>query len=196
MQRICVYCGCSDRIPDRYLPAATGLGQALAKRDITLVFGGGRTGLMGELADAVLRNHGKVIGVIPEIFNTPALVHNALTELRVVPDMHTRKSTLIDLADGFIALPGGYGTFEELFETLTWAQIGLHQCPIGLLNAEGYFDPMIVTIEHAMTEGFIYHEHRGVFLVERDPNLLLDRMLDYRPPPDLEQWLTREEVGG
>ena len=193
LRRVCVYCGSSDAVRDEYRETARGMGRALAGRGLTLVFGGGGTGLMGALADAVLQAGGHVVGVIPQGFNTPKLAHNGLTELRVVSSMHERKAVMADLADAFVALPGGFGTFEELFEILTWAQVGLHQRPIGVLNALGYFDPLLALIEHARREGFIYAEHRSLLISEPDPGTLLDRMEAYQPPSGLARWLNRDE---
>lgn len=193
MKSICVYCGSSDRIPDVYLDAARQMGHVLADRGITLVYGAGCTGLMGVLADAVLERGGEVVGVIPTMFNTPQLVHRNLTSLEVVTDMHTRKARLVELADAFVVLPGGFGTMDELFEILTWAQIGLHQKPIGLLNTQGYFDSLLSWIEYARVEGFIYEEHRSLFTYANTPCDLLDTLVDHHPPAGLERWLTREE---
>jgi hypothetical protein len=193
MQTICVYCGSSDRIPAVYLEAARQLGALLADRGLTLVYGAGCTGIMGTLADAVLEAGGKAFGVIPLMFNTPQLVHKNLTRLEVVADMHIRKARLVELADAFIALPGGFGTLDELFEILTWAQIGLHRKPIGLLNTQGYFDALLEWIEHARLEGFIYEEHRALFTHAATPKDLLEALASHRAPPGLERWLTRED---
>jgi len=193
MKNICVYCGSSDRIPAAYLAAARQMGYVLAERGLALVYGAGCTGIMGVLADAVLERGGKVVGVIPEMFNTPPLVHKNLTCLEVVADMHIRKSRLVELADAFIALPGGYGTLDELFEVLTWAQIGLHQKPIGLLNTQGFFNTLLDWIEHARVEGFIYAEHRSLFTHAETPSDLLDALANHRPPVGLGRWLTREK---
>jgi uncharacterized protein (TIGR00730 family) len=193
MQTICVYCGSSDRIAAEYLDAARQMGYVLAERGLTLVYGAGCTGIMGVLADAVLERGGEVTGVIPAMFNTPQLVHKNLTRLEVVSDMHTRKTRMVELADAFIALPGGFGTLDELFEVLTWAQIGLHHKPIGLLNTRGYFTALLDWIEHARVEGFIYDEHRSLFTHAGTPCDLLDALANHRPPAGLERWLTRED---
>ena len=168
------------------------MGAVMAARGLQLVYGAGSTGLMGAIANGALENGGEVIGVLPEIFNTPTLAHNGLTRLEIVENMHQRKARLAELADAFIALPGGYGTLEELFEILTWAQIGLHQKPVGLLNVRRYFDPLLELVEKAISEGFIYHEHRGLFTSCDDPNSLLEALLNHNPPAGLERWLTRQ----
>jgi hypothetical protein len=193
MQRICIYCGSSDDIAPRYLEAARLMGAAAARRGLSVVYGAGSTGLMGALADSTLDAGGEVIGVITQQFNTPELAHMGLTRLEVVSDMHTRKARLVELADAFVALPGGFGTLEELFEALTWAQIGLHRKPIGLLNTRGYFNPLLTLIEHIYKEGFIYAEHRFLFTHAEDPEGLLDALTNHRHPDGLERWLTRDE---
>lgn len=193
MNSICVYCGSSDKIHSAYLEAAYELGKLIASRNISLVYGAGSTGLMGAVADGTLENGGQVTGVIPEIFNTPNLAHQGLTRLEIVEDMHVRKARLAALSDAFIALPGGFGTFEELFEILTWAQIGLHQKPVGLLNVRQYFNPLIAMIDQANAEGFIYHEHRLLFTAAEDPGALLEALSNHSHPGGLERWLTRED---
>ena len=193
IDKVCVYCGSSDRVSEPYLEAARQMGRALARRKLTLVFGGGGTGLMGVVADTVLTGGGKVIGVIPEGFNTPQLVHHNLTELCVVGSMHERKAMMVDISDAFVALPGGFGTLEELFEILTWAQIGLHSKPVGVLDTMSYFDPLHKLIEHACAEGFIYDEHRTLLLSDSDPDVLLDLMQAYQPPEGLERWVNRHQ---
>jgi uncharacterized protein (TIGR00730 family) len=191
MERVCVYCGSSDSVPPPYLHAAAALGELLAERGTTIVYGGGSTGLMGSLADAALGAGGRVIGVLPRIFDTPALAHAGLTELELVPGMHERKARMAELADGFIALPGGFGTFEELFEVLTWAQIGLHHRPVGVLNVNGYFDPLLALIEHAEEQGFIYAEHQRLLANDSEPTGLLRSMEAYQPPEGLARWVDR-----
>jgi uncharacterized protein (TIGR00730 family) len=194
LRKVCVYCGSSDEARGEYLEAAGAMGRALARRGLTVVFGGGGTGLMGALADAAMDAGGQVIGIIPVGFNTPALAHGRLTELRVVGSMHDRKREMAEIGDAFIALPGGFGTFEELFEILTWAQIGIHSKPVGVLNAHGYFLPLLALIDHARAEGFIYAEHRALLACEADPDTLISRLAAYLPPPGLERWITREET--
>jgi len=149
--------------------------------------------MMGAVADGALEAGGEVVGVIPEMFNTPTLMHTGLTQLEIVDSMHSRKQRLVDIADAFIALPGGYGTFEELFEVLTWAQIGLHSKPVGILNTQGYFEPLISAIELACVEGFIYNEHQALYVCDADPKALLDKLDHYQYPQGMEKWLTREE---
>jgi uncharacterized protein (TIGR00730 family) len=191
-RNVCVFCGSSDRIPEAYHRPVKALGHAIADRGLTLIYGGGGTGLMGILADAALDGGTEVIGVIPKAFNNPVLAHQNLTQMHVVKTMHERKAMMIDLAQAFITLPGGFGTLEELFEVLTWAQIGLHSCPIGVLNVNGYFQPLFSLIEQARTQGFIYDEHRALIMDDPNPNALLDRMAEYVPPENLERWIKRE----
>ncbi len=181
MRNICVYCGSSARVRQAYLDAAAGMGRALAAHGLTIIYGGGRTGLMGSLADAALAAGGAVIGVIPDHFHTAELAHPGLTALHVVAGMHERKARMAGLSQGFLALPGGYGTFEELFEILTWAQIGLHARPIGLLNAQGYFDPLLALIEHAGAEGFLEKARPVRPIAEADPERLLARLMESDP---------------
>jgi uncharacterized protein (TIGR00730 family) len=194
LNSICVYCGSSDQIHPVYYQAAKKAGFLLAKCGIRLVYGAGKTGLMGSIADSVLANGGKVTGVVPENLNQPQLIHSGLTDIEVVADIQTRKRRMLDLADGLIALPGGFGTYDELFEALTWAQIGLHTKPIGVLNTEGYFDPMIVLIDHAAEEGFIYPEHKQLLLSSTDPQILLEAMKNYTPPEKLARWVKRDSI--
>lgn len=193
MHSICIYCGSSDRMPALYRTAAQEMGQTLAQRGLQLIYGAGRTGLMGVVADAVLEAGGSVVGVIPQMFNTPALVHTGLSCLEVVDSMHLRKARMAQLADAFIALPGGFGTLDEFFEILTWAQIGLHQKPIGLLNIQGFFDPLLRWVEHAESEGFIYTEHRHLFTWADRPDALVAALENHHSPEGLERWLTRKE---
>ena len=193
LKSICIYCGSSDKIHPSYLDAALQMGKAIAHRGIVLWYGAGGTGLMGAVADGALQSGGQVIGVMPALFYTPSLAHFNLTRLEVVETMHQRKARLADQADAFIALPGGYGTFEEFFEILTWAQIGLHSKPVGLLNTNGYFDPLLAMIDKAQQEGFIYGEHRLLFGYADQPEALLDALSNHQPPPGLSRWLTREE---
>ena len=193
MEKICVYCGSADDLNPAYLEGAKQMGKAIAKRGLQLWYGAGSTGLMGAVANGALGAGGEVIGVIPAIFHTPQLAHSGLTRLEIVESMHQRKERLADQADAFIALPGGFGTFEELFEILTWAQIGLHQKPVGLLNTLGYYDQLVKAIEYARKEGFIYDEHRSLFMCEQQPEQLLERLEHYNAPSGLDRWLTRSD---
>jgi len=190
MNSVCVYCGSADHVHPDYLLAARRMGETLARRGLTLVYGGGRTGLMGALADGVLESGGQVIGVIVDSMNTPALAHPGLTRMEVIPLIHQRKARMYELADAYIALPGGYGTLDELFETLTWAQIGVHAKPIGLLNVGGYFDPLLAMLDRAEAEGFIFPEHRRSLLCASDPGALLDAMKNHEPPVEaVKRWM-------
>ncbi len=193
MKSICVYCGSSDKVPPEYLEAARQMGAAIAGRGLQLWYGAGSTGLMGAVADGALQAGGEVVGVIPELFNTPQLCHGGLTRLEVVASMHVRKARLAEQADGFIALPGGYGTFEEFFEILTWAQIGLHTKPVGLLNTGRYYDPLINLVRHAQQEGFLYPEHLSLYQAAETPGDLLDQMAEYTPPEGLARWVKRDD---
>jgi uncharacterized protein (TIGR00730 family) len=176
MRRICIFCGSQVGTNGLYRQAATALGQLLVRRGYGLVYGGGHVGLMGVIADAVLASGGEVIGVIPESMVARELAHTGLTQLQVVPDMHTRKARMAELADAFIALPGGYGTFEELFEVITWAQLGMHRKPIGLLNVAGYFNALKALVDQAIAEGFIRVEHWHLFMMADDANTLLEML--------------------
>lgn len=175
-----------------YLEAARVMGAKVAAKGMQLIYGAGSTGLMGALADSALEGGGEVIGVIPGYFNTPALAHANLTRLEVVDTIHQRKARMAELADAFVAMPGGFGTFEELFEILTWAQIGLHQKPVGLLNTRRYFDPLLAMIDHARAEGFIYDEHRSLFTCSEEPGELLQALTNHHRPSGLERWLSRD----
>ncbi|MBW6471807.1 MAG: TIGR00730 family Rossman fold protein [Anaerolineaceae bacterium] len=192
VKSICVYCGSADGLKKEYYDAAYYLGQLLANQNITLVYGAGKTGLMGAVANGVLDNNGKVIGVVPVLLNEPQLIHENLTELVVLPDIHQRKARMSELADAFIALPGGFGTFDELFETLTWAQIGIHQKPIGLLNVNHYFEPLLSMVEHALKENFIYAEHKVLLINDAEPLHLLEKITRYQQPEGLKRWISRE----
>lgn len=192
MKTVCVYCGSSDKVKADYLDAASEMGAEIARRGLQLWYGAGSTGMMGAVANGALQAGGEVIGVIPELFNTPQLAHKGLTRLEVVSTMHQRKAYLANEADAFIALPGGFGTLEELFEILTWSQVGLHQKPVGLLNTIGYFDILLDMVEKARQEGFIYTEHRALFTSHESPAILLDSLAGYSPPDGLERWVNRD----
>jgi uncharacterized protein (TIGR00730 family) len=191
--KICVFAGSADGLAEDYLSGAFQLGQKLARAGITLVYGAGKTGLMGAVADGVLKTGGKVVGVVPENLNQPQLIHAGLTRLEVLPDIQRRKARMSEMASAFIALPGGFGTFDELFETLTWAQIGLHHKPVGLMNLRGYFDPLLNMVQHACDEGFIYAEHMDLFVSGSTPQELLERLAAYHIPQGLDRWVNREE---
>jgi len=192
MKRICVFAGSSAGCRPSYRAAAEDLGRLLAARDLGLVYGGARLGLMGALADTVLASGGHVTGVIPAALVAKEVAHTGLSDLRVVASMHVRKATMADLADGFIALPGGWGTLEEYFEVLTWGQLGLHRKPCGLLNVEGYFDRLLSFVEHSMAEGFVRRENGSMIVVSDSPGALLDLLASYQPPL-VEKWIDREE---
>ena len=187
MKRICVNCGSSPGFDSSYMEMAHRLGQALVDRNLALVYGGADVGLMGKVADTVLKAGGSAIGVIPKSF-AQKVSHNGLTELHVVESMHERKSMMFDLSDGFIALPGGFGTLEEVLELLTWAQLGLNMKPCGILNVREYFNGLLAFLDHSMTEGFIKQEHRDMLLVTVTPEDMLDRFESYRAP-DVEKWV-------
>jgi len=190
MNSVCVYCGSADHVHPDYLLAARRMGETLARRGLTLVYGGGRTGLMGALADGILESGGQVVGVIVESMNTPALAHPGVTRMEVTPLIHQRKARMYELADAYVALPGGYGTLDELFETLTWAQIGVHAKPVGLLNVSGYFDPLLAMLDRAEKEGFLFPEHRQSLLCASEPGALLDAMNDHQPPVEaIKRWM-------
>ena len=193
MKSICVYCGSSDAVSPDYLTAARQMGQILAKRGFRLIYGGGKTGLMGAVANAALESGGEVIGVIIPSMNTAPLAYNGLTRMDVVPDMHARKARMHELSDGYIALPGGFGTLDELFETLTWGQVGEHEKPVGLLNVKGYYIPLLRALQHAVQEGFVFQEHLDTLACESDPEALLDAMQNHKHPHDAVRRWMREE---
>ena len=193
MQSICVFCGSSDTVHADYKSAASSMGRVLAERGIRLIYGGGKTGLMGAVADGALSAGGEVIGVIIPSMNVPALAHDGLTRMDVPPDLHSRKARMHELANGYIAMPGGFGTFDELFETVTWAQTGAHEKPVGLLNTKNYFAPLLAAMDHAVAEGFIFKEHRDALSCESDPNKLLDAMAKYEHPHEaVKRWMREE----
>jgi uncharacterized protein (TIGR00730 family) len=189
MRRLCVFCGSSAGSRDVYRDSARRLGELLAAAGLGLVYGGGHVGLMGVLADAVLRGGGEVVGVIPQALVDRELAQQNLTRLEVVDTMHQRKARMADLADGFAALPGGFGTGDELFEILTWAQLGLHAKPVGLLNVAGFFDPLGHWLDRAVAEGFLKPAHRRLLLEADSPEELLDLLRRYRPPEPEGKWI-------
>ncbi|HEX6929321.1 MAG TPA: TIGR00730 family Rossman fold protein [Gammaproteobacteria bacterium] len=193
IENLCVFCGSSRGEDSRYAEAARELGRLMTERGYGLVYGGGRVGLMGEIASAVLEAGGQAVGVIPEALLKREVGHGALTRLEVVDSMHTRKARMAELADGFIAMPGGFGTFEEWFEIITWAQLGIHDKPCVLLNVAGYFDPLLELIAHAVDERFIRAEHRRLFAVAETPAKVLDCVAAFEPAAG-EQWLSRSQT--
>ncbi|HEX6289525.1 MAG TPA: TIGR00730 family Rossman fold protein [Herpetosiphonaceae bacterium] len=193
IQRICVFCGSSPGRSPAYMGAARALGLALARRKIGLVYGGAHVGLMGEIANAVIEHGGHVTGVMPRALIEREIAHQGLAELRVVDSMHQRKALMAELSDGFIALPGGFGTLEEFFEIVTWAQLGLHRKPCGLLNQSGFFDQLRAFLDFAVGEQFIRPQHRAMILVEADPDRLLDCFDAYQAPA-VAKWIDRQET--
>ena len=193
MQHLCVFCGSQAGTNGLYQQAAVEVGRLLVQRGYGLVYGGGQVGLMGSIADAVLQAGGEVIGVIPEAMVTRELAHRGVTQMHVVASMHARKARMAELADAFVALPGGYGTLEELFEIITWAQLGLHRKPIGILNVAGYYDALIACIDRAITEGFIRPEHRQLTIIADTPAGLLDKLTQHTLPP-VPPWLTPQQT--
>lgn len=192
MNRLCVFCGSRSGVRPAYQTAAQSMGQALARRGITLVYGGGDIGLMGTVADAVIDAGGSAIGVIPDALLKKEVPHPRLTELHVVGSMHERKALMADLSDGFIAMPGGFGTFEEFCEVLTWSQLGFHQKPCGLLNIENYYKPLLDLFNHAVAEEFVRPQHRALVLEATDPDHLLDQLAIYQPTP-LSPWIDNSQ---
>jgi len=189
---VCVFCGSSPGVDHGFMVAAEEVGRLLATQGRRLVYGGGRIGLMGAVADAALAHGGEVIGVIPRALVEKEVAHMGLTELRVVASMHDRKATMAELADGFLALPGGIGTLEEFFEIWTWAQLGLHHKPFGLLNAAGFFDPLLAFLDQLTDQRFLRAEHRGMLCTRAVPGDLLEEMAAYRPV-DVWRWLSQAE---
>jgi len=188
MDRICVYCGSSKGGRPEYVLAAQALGRVLVEKDIALVYGGARVGLMGEIADAVLGNGGEVIGVMPEYLIDKEVAYEGLSDLRIVDSMHARKELMAELADGFIAMPGGLGTLEEFFEVVTWAQLQMHHKPCGLLNTHQYFRRLVDFLEHAVDEQLLKREYLSMILVEEDPGTLLEAFDAYQAPV-IEKWM-------
>ncbi|WP_137938869.1 TIGR00730 family Rossman fold protein [Chitinivorax sp. B] len=192
MKKICVFCGSRFGKSPSYRVAARALGEAMAKRGLALVYGGGNVGLMGEIADAALAAGGEVIGVIPDFLMKKEVGHGGCTELHVVDSMHTRKAKMAELADAFVAMPGGFGTFDELFEIVTWGQLGVHAKPIGLLNIERYFDPLIHMVEHTIDEDFAREDNRGLLIVRDEVEAMLDALktTPVAPGPKWDQPVT------
>ena len=191
MERICVFCGASPGARAEYAQATIELARLLAADGIGVVYGGGGVGLMGVLAHAVLAEGGEIIGVIPRALVDREIAHRDVADMRVVASMHERKALMAELADAFIALPGGIGTLEELFEVYTWAQLGLHRKPCALLNVEGYYDGIAVFLGDAVQERFLREEHREMLMVERQPHALIERLRDFEPDAMLPKWIDR-----
>ena len=189
MKRICVYCGSSPGKIPQYREAAAELGRRLVEKDLGLVYGGASVGVMGAVADAVLESGGEVIGIIPESLAVKEVAHKKLTEQHVVKSMHDRKAMMAGMSDGFIALPGGWGTIEEIFEILTWAQLGFHEKPCGLLNVSGYYDGLFAFLEHAIDQQFVNPLFRAMLIMETDAGSLLQRFASYRAPK-VRKWIT------
>lgn len=192
-KRICVFCGSSTGVDGLYAEAARGLGRALVERGIGLVYGGGHVGLMGEISDSVLDAGGEAIGVMPKALVEREISHQGLTDLHVVDTMHERKTMMNDLSSGFIALPGGTGTLEEFFEVLTWAQLGIHDKPCGLLEVSGYWSHLLHLFDHMVDQRFLRPEHRSLVLRASDPKTLLDQLRDFQPPRTVK-WVPEPEV--
>jgi uncharacterized protein (TIGR00730 family) len=193
IRRLCVYAGSNHGSRPDYAAAAERLARVLAERGIGLVYGGGHVGLMGVLADTVLAAGAEAIGVIPQALVDREVGHRGLSELHVVGSMHERKSLMAELADGFVAVPGGIGTLEELIEVYTWAQLGLHRKPLGVLNVRGYWDPLAALLDHAVEEGFLPAAHRAALLVADDPEDLLERFAGWEPP-STSKWMDRSQT--
>ena len=193
LKKICVYCGSSSGKSPAYAEAATQLGRAMQQRGIGLVYGGAAVGIMGAVADAVLEAGGEAIGVIPKSLAIKEVAHHQLTELHVVGSMHERKAMMAELSDGFIALPGGWGTLEELFEMLTWAQLGFHKKPCGLLNVNGYYDGLIGFLDHAFEQQFVNELYRPMLLTAQQPEELLDQYASYQAPV-VHKWVDEEQL--
>lgn len=193
MKSVAVFCGSNSGFREEYAKAAKKLAASLAERKIRLIYGGGNVGLMGVIADAVMRAGGEVIGVIPDSLDQKEVGHRGITSLRVVNSMHERKALMADLAEGFIAMPGGIGTFEEFFEILTWAQLGFHQKPCGLLNIADYYESLLKLCDHAVSEGFLSSTHRQLILEDSDSSHLLERMNNFKPQA-AEKWLDEDDL--
>ncbi len=193
MKNICIFCGSSEGTRPIYAEVAKALGSSIAGRGMRLIYGGGKVGLMGVVADAALVAGGEVVGVIPEALLEKEIGHEGLTELHVVGSMHERKMLMADLSDGFVALPGGYGTLEEFMEVLSWAQLSIHEKPCALLDVNGFFAPLAHLFDRAVKEGFVHPDHRSLVLIGQDPEKLLDAMEHYTPP-ETKKWISPGEL--
>ena len=193
MKRICVFCGSSPGNNSKYAKSARNLGNVLTEYDITLVYGGSNIGLMGEIANAMIGGNGNVIGIIPQVLVDKEVAFTHLQDLRIVNSMHERKALMAELADGFISMPGGFGTLEETIEMLTWTQLEIHEKPLGLLNIEGYFDRLCDFIDHMVAEGFLAQGFRDMVLVDRHPDGLVDKLKKFQPP-QIDKWWEEKKV--
>jgi uncharacterized protein (TIGR00730 family) len=193
LRTVCVYCGSSPGRQAGFAEAAAALGRTIARRGMTLVYGGAQVGLMGVVADAAIDEGGEVHGVITRGLETKEIAHRGLTHLDVVDTMHERKAAMADLTDGFVMLPGGFGTFDEFFEAVTWTQLGVHDKPCGVLDVGGYFDPLEALLDNATAQGFVRGEHRGLVMVDDDADTLLDRMAAWEPVV-IDKWIDRSDV--
>jgi uncharacterized protein (TIGR00730 family) len=194
IKRVCVFCGSRPGARPEYMEAGRALGRELAGRGLGLVYGGASVGIMRAVADATMDAGGEVIGVIPRGLVDKEVANMRLADLRIVGTMHERKAMMADLCDAVIALPGGFGTFDELFEILTWAQLGMHQKPVGLVNTTRFYDPLVALIDHVIAEGFVPLEHRALILADESIPNLLDAMDHYVAPPPAKKWIDKEEV--
>jgi uncharacterized protein (TIGR00730 family) len=194
MERVCVFCGSSPGARPAYAEATAEVARLLVGEGIGVVYGGGHVGLMGVLADTAMAEGGEVIGVMPQALVDREIAHGRISELRVVGSMHERKALMAELSDAFIALPGGAGTLDELFEVYTWAQLGLHHKPCGLLDVEHYFARLADFLDHAVRERFVREEHRAMLMVEREPRALIERLRDYEPRAVAPKWIDREQT--
>lgn len=192
IKSVCVFCGSAQGLDRLYYDEAFKLGVLLAEKNMRLIFGAGKTGLMGAVADGILSCGGSAVGIIPKDVFQPQEIHDHLTKLEVVPNIQLRKARMYEYADAFIALPGGFGTLDELFETLTWAQIGFHNKPIGLLNTKNYYDPLITLIDHLHREKFIYDEHKVLLFKENDPEQLLTHLFNGHNSEEFKQLLSKD----
>ncbi|MBX9908079.1 MAG: TIGR00730 family Rossman fold protein [Beijerinckiaceae bacterium] len=193
MKSVCVFCGSNPGNDPVYAEGARAMGREIARRGLILVYGGGAVGLMGIVADAALEAGGEVHGVIPRALREKEVGHHHLTRLEIVDTMHIRKARMAELSDGFIAMPGGIGTFEELFEIWTWGQLGIHSKPLGLLNVAGFYDPLAVFLDRTVEAGFLKQTHRAMAMTDTQPETLLDRMEQYVPAATIK-WVEKEEV--
>ena len=194
LETVCVFCGSRAGSRPSYVEAAKLMGKEISRRGLGLVYGGGRVGLMGVLADAALEEGGEVVGVIPKALVAREIAHRDLTELHVVGSMHERKRLMADLSDGFVTLPGGYGTLEEFCEVLSWAQLGIHRKPCGLLDVDGFWEPLVMLLDKAVAEGFAPSNHRSLVLAEQEPRTLLSLMSRYKPPKTRGWWIEERDL--